>query len=197
MVNYRKAMDKLFVSRVRIKLLKYFLENPDVPIHLRGAVRELKEEINAVRRELIRLEETQILKCEVRGNRKYYFLSQQAPFMEELRGIVYKSFGLGGEIIRNRNKLGEIKFAIITSNYYSGVSTMQHPVDLVIVGDLDMDLLNQIIDDHERAESREINYTVFSTGDFELRRKRRDAFVTELMLSPKIMLVGTQEELLL
>ena len=47
-----------------------------MPIHLRGAVREFNEEINAVRRELNRLEEAKILLTEKRGNRKYFVLNQ-------------------------------------------------------------------------------------------------------------------------
>lgn len=196
MINSRKAMENLFVSRVRIKLLKFFMMNPDVPVHLRGAVREMKEEINAVRRELMRLEEIKLLKTDTRGNRKYYVLNKQGPFVEELRGIVFKTFGLGGELLRNMSKLGDIKFGILTGAYLTGIDTASHPVDLVLIGDVNTDEMNKLIASFEQKEQREINYTVFSLNEFELRKKRKDNFVIELLLGPKLMLMGTHEELI-
>lgn len=195
MLNTRKAMDKLFVSRVRIKLLHHFMTHQDVPVHLRGAVRELKEEINAVRRELTRLEEIKLLRSEVRGNRKYYMLNKQGPFVEELSAIVHKTFGLGGELVRNQMKLGDIKFAILTQSYTNGLQLGSHNVDLVLIGSVEMKVLEEIVAEVEKKENREINYTVLKYTDFDIRKRRRDSFVTELLLSPKILVVGTQEEL--
>lgn len=194
-MNPRKAMDKLFVSRVRIKLLRHFLENPDTPIHLRGSVREIDEEINAVRRELIRLEEVKLIRSDRRGNRKYYLLNQDGPFIQELRGIIYKTFGLGGAIIKRQSKLGDIRFAILTGNYYTGISNMEHPVDLVLIGNPEMDELEKLIKEQEKKEAREINYTVFTPKDFDLRKRRSDSFVIELLVAPKLMLIGTISEL--
>ncbi len=196
MQNTRKAVDMLFVSRVRIKLLKYFFTQPDVPVHLRGAVRELKEEINAVRRELMRLEEIKVLKSEARGNRKYYMLSRQAPFYEELRGMVFKTFGLGGDLLRNLPKLGKIDFIILTGLYLNGTSLSGHQVDMVVIGDVELEELNRIVGEYETKEEKEINYTVFSAKDFELRKRRKDSFVLELLLGPKLMLLGTHEDLI-
>ena len=53
-------------SKVRIKVLKLFLSDVSEMYHVRGIVRETKEEINAVRRELGRLEKAGFLKKESR-----------------------------------------------------------------------------------------------------------------------------------
>ena len=196
MINTRKAMENLFVSRVRIKLMQHFLSNQDIPIHLRAAVREMKEEINAVRRELNRLEEIKILKSETRGNRKYYMLNKQGPFVDELTGIVYKTFGLGGDVIRNQQKLGDVSFAILSDSYMTGVVSVEHHVDLTLIGDVNMKELQSMILETEKREDREINYTVLKLSDFETRKKRRDGFVMDLLLGKKLMLIGSYEELI-
>ena len=49
-------LKNLFISKVRISILTVFLSNINTPYHVRGLVRMLDEEINAVRRELINLE---------------------------------------------------------------------------------------------------------------------------------------------
>src|SRR3990172_5465532 len=116
-----KSLNYVFISKVRIKALKFFVFNPDVPIHLRGAVRELKEEINAVRRELGRLEEIDFLRTESKGNRKYYSLNQDFAFVTEFMGIFHKTFGLGGLLTAAKDKLGEVQFVILTSSFTKGI----------------------------------------------------------------------------
>jgi DNA-binding transcriptional ArsR family regulator len=94
MNSREKSLELLFVSKVRIKALKYFLLNPTTQIHLRAAVRQFDEEINAVRRELMRFEKMGLLKVESKGNKKYFKLNLDHPFINELLGIVHKSSGL-------------------------------------------------------------------------------------------------------
>lgn len=196
MYNPRKAMDSLFVSRVRIKLLQYFFTHSGEPVHLRAAVRELKEEINAVRRELVRMEEIKLLKVDTRGNRKYYTLSSEGPFLEELRAIVLKTFGVGGEILKNIAKLGQIDFVMLLGNYIDPELKAANALDLVIIGEVDLNQLTPIISEQEKKLEREINYTVLSSQDFHLRKRRRDAFVTDLLLSPKVLVYGDSNSLL-
>jgi len=50
------------------------------------------------------------------------------------------------------------------------------------------------VQEAERKLNREINYTVLRTGDFLLKKKRRDAFIMQLMQTNKIMLVGNLDD---
>ena len=194
MHNLTNSLNHLFISKVRIKALKYFLFNPDVPIHLRGAVRELKEEINAVRRELARLEEIGFIRSEARGNRKYFTLNSDYPFWVELLGMMHKSFGLGGEILQNLSKIGDVQFAILSGSF-THIGKSHHNVDLVMIGQIDVNVLAPIVSEAETKLGREINYTVMKLSEFILRKKRRDAFIMDLLISNKIVLVGKPEEL--
>ncbi|KXK25806.1 MAG: hypothetical protein TR69_WS6001001412 [candidate division WS6 bacterium OLB20] len=195
MAKLTKSLNYLFISKVRIKCIKYFLFNPDVPIHLRGAVRELKEEINAVRRELTRLEEISYIKAEVRGNRKYFSLNYEYDFLNELLGMFHKTFGLGGALRSNEAKLGDIQFAVLTDAYIKGNRLGGQDVDLVVVGQVDLNVLGEIVDEAEKKLGREINYTVLKGSEFVLRKKRRDAFVTELLIRDKVVVIGNSSDL--
>lgn len=191
-----KSLNYLFISKVRIKCVKYFLFNPDVPIHLRGAVRDFKEEINAVRRELTRLEEIKLIKSESRGNRRYFVLNTEYEFLPELKGMFHKTFGLGGALRSNADKLGELQYAILTDAFVSGNKLGSQDVDLVIIGNIDLQTLADIISDAEKKLGREINYTVLKGSEFILRKKRRDAFVTELLMREKIVVFGNPSDLI-
>jgi hypothetical protein len=196
-MSYQKEIIKhLFISKVRIKALKYFFFHPDTPIHLRGAVRELGEEINAVRRELTRLERIKLLNTEKRGNRKYFYLDKNFPFYAELLSVFHKSYGLGGELVRNQAKLGDVRFALLTNAFTRGVRSGVHNIDLVLIGQVNLTELGPIVERAEKQIGKEINYTVLKNSEFQLQKKRRDAFITELMFGSKIMLLGDEEEFL-
>ena len=190
-----KNLDYLFISKVRIKTLKYFLFNPENPLHLRGLVRELKEEINAIRRELNRLEEVGFVRAEARGNRKFFILNKDYVFLDELMGLFHKSFGVGGALLNDIGKLGEINFIILTGSFTYFVAPNKDIIDLVVIGNVNVETLTQIVGEAEKKLNREINYTVMKNSDFLLKKKRRDVFVMQLLLSKKILIAGNFEEL--
>lgn len=190
-------MDYLFISKVRIKILQLFYLHPDVPYHIRGVVREIDEEINAVRRELLRLEEIKLLKSEKKGNRLYFSILDTFPFFSEIQSIIYKTFGLGGEIIRSTKELGDVKFAFLTKSYTKGIKEGGQDIDLLLIGKVNVSALSAAVARAERQTGREINYTVLKQSEFVLRKKRRDAFITSLLQGSKIMLIGDEDDLVL
>lgn len=196
MYSARKTLEMVFISKVRIKALKYFMLYPHQPIHLRAAVREFNEEINAVRRELERLETVGVLNVEQKGNRKYFQVNANHPFYTPMSALIHKSYGLGGDIVNNINKLGKIELAILTNSFTQGINQGLYKVDLMIVGDIDLDTLGEIVAKNEQRFGRDIHYTVLKPGEFGLRKKRKDNFVMEILLQPKVVLIGKEEDLI-
>ena len=70
----------LFISKTRVKLLETFLSDPTQMYHVRDLVRKTGDEINAVRRELARMEVLGLVKKEPRGNRLYYWFRHDYQF---------------------------------------------------------------------------------------------------------------------
>ena len=97
-------LEDFITSKVRIEILELFFSNPSEMYHVRGVVREIKEEINAVRRELARLEKAAILAKENRGNRVYYWPREDYPMFEDLLSMVAKTTGIGAQIVENKTK---------------------------------------------------------------------------------------------
>src|SRR3989344_4423476 len=100
----------LFISKTRVKLLQVFLSNPGRIFYVRELVRAVGEQINAVRAELARMERVGMLISELRANRKFHGFRKDYVYFDELTRLVSKSTGLGGAIIKERNKLGKIRF---------------------------------------------------------------------------------------
>ena len=179
-----------------MKILQLFLSNLHEMYHVRGIVREIKEEINAVRRELENLEGVGILKKEPRGNRVYYYLRPEYQFYGDLLSMVAKATGLGYSIIANHNKIGKIAFVMFSGRFTRGKPRKREDdVDILVVGDIVLPELATIIRTEESKRGKEINYTVMGRDELEFRKKRRDPFLLGILAGSRTMIIGDEEEL--
>ncbi len=185
----------LMVSKVRVKLLQTFLYQPDEIFYVRQLVRKVDEEINAVRRELARMEKARMVKKEPRGNRLYYYFNCDHSLYEDLLSMVHKTIGLGKEIIKHRVKLGRIKLAMFSGRFARRLPTEEGSVDLLVVGEVNIQVLAKLIRAEEKKLNREINYTSMTKKEFDFRKKRRDPFLQGILLGSRIMIIGGQEDL--
>jgi DNA-binding transcriptional ArsR family regulator len=140
----------LITSKSRIKLLTVFLLEPSEMYHVRELVRRTEDEINAVRRELAYLEKNGILEKEPRANRVYYSLSKNYPYYFDLLTIGAKIIGLGFDIIKNKSKLGKIKFAMFSGRFARRLPKQADSVDLLLVGTVVLPELALIIKNEEK-----------------------------------------------
>lgn len=188
-------LNDLIISRVRVKILELFFSNPGIIYHVREIVRRTDEEINAVRRELSHLEKKGIMSKEHRANRLFYLLRKDYPIYYDLMELIVKTTGMGGDIIKNRPKLGKVKFAMISGKFGRNLKKNANEVDLLLVGKVVLPEINQIVRAEEVRREKEINYTVMSEEEFEFRKNRRDPFVLEILKGSRIMVIGDEEEL--
>ncbi|MEJ2348039.1 MAG: hypothetical protein P8Y17_02450 [Patescibacteria group bacterium] len=189
-------LSDIITSKVRIKVLELFLSDITEMYHVRGIAREIKEEINAVRRELERLEKAGILKKEPRGNRLYYWPRNDYPFYGDLLSMVTKTTGLGAAIIESKNKLGKISFLMFSGKFARRKTRKKdEEVDILVVGEVELSELANLIRVEESKRNKEINYTVMSREEFEFRKKRRDPFLLSILSGSRVMVIGDQEDL--
>lgn len=186
----------LITSKSRVKLLQVFLENPSEMYHVRELVRRTNDEINAVRRELSFLEKKGILVKEPRANRVYYSFSKVYPFHYDLLALGAKIIGLGAEILRNRVKLGKVKFAMFSGKFVRRMRKDSDEVDFLIVGTVVIPELALLIKSEEKRLGMEINYTVMSEDEFNFRKRRRDPFILSVLTGSRVMLIGDEETML-
>lgn len=186
----------IITSKVRVKILDLYFSDVKEMYHVRGIVREIKEEINAVRRELERLENAGILKREDRGNRVYYYLNTEYGFYGDLLSMVCKTTGLGSDIIQNKNKIGKISLVMFSGKFVRKKDRRRDDsVDALVVGEVVLPELTALIRKEESKRGKEINYTVMSRDELEFRKKRRDPFLQEILLGSRIMIIGDEDSL--
>lgn len=190
------TLEDIITSKVRIKVIELFFSDLTEMYHVRGIVRQTKEEINAVRRELERLEKAGILKNEKRGNRLYYWARDDYEFFGELLGMVSKTTGLGAEIINNKSKIGKLNYVMFSGGFARRKERKKEDdVDILVVGDVVLPELANLIRVEESKRGEEINYTVMSREEFEFRKKRRDPFLLGILSGSRTMIIGDEESL--
>lgn len=191
------TLHDLVVSKVRVKVIEAFFQQPDEMLYVRELTRMINEEINAVRRELDRLLECGLIKSEQRGNRLYYSLNKRYLFFQELQQITAKSTGLGRKLRRLRRKLGTIEYVMFSGRFIRGLKPTHDEVDILIVGDVVLSELEALMKEEQVRVNRELNYAVFSLEEFEFRKARRDPFVMEILYDSRVMVIGSEDEFVL
>lgn len=186
----------LITSKSRVKLLNVFLSYPSDMFHVRELVRRTGDEINAVRRELAFLEKKGILTREPRANRVYYYLSKSYAFYFDFLKIGSKTIGLGEAILKNKVKMGKVKYAMFSGRFARRLPKGPEEVDLLVVGSIVLPELALLVRDEEKRLDTEINYTVMTEEEFEFRKKKRDPFIHEILFGSRVMIIGDEESML-
>lgn len=166
-------------------------------VHVREIVRKVDEEINAVRRELAHLEKAGIVSKEHRANRLFYTFRRDYPLYEDLLRLINKTAGLGGDIVRNKPKLGKVKYALISGRFIKGLPKKSSTdVDLLLVGTIVLPELANLVKTEESRRGVELNYTVMTEEEFEFRKSRKDPFVLSILSASRLVIIGDEEELI-
>ena len=189
------SLKNLFVSQVRVDMLKLFLLNPGKGWHVRGIARKVGAEINAVRRELSNLTAVGLLRKNPQKNRLYYTVREDFPLFNEVLGLIVKEGGLGRALTRG-GTLSEAKLAFISIPYLRGRVADPDEIDLLLVGRVPAAKVAKIIKDEEKRRGHEVNYTILTESEFESLKKRRDPFLLSTIFQPKVILTSGAEEYL-
>lgn len=189
-------LNDIITSKVKVKVLELFFSNINEMYHVRGIVRQIGEEINAVRLVLGKFEKEGLIKKEPRGNRIYYWPRSDHPFFGDLLSMVAKTTGLGAKIIEERRKIGSVSFVMFSGDFVRlAKRKVEDVVDVLVVGDIVLPELASIIRIEESKRGTEINYTVMSRDEFTFRKKRRDPFLQGILAENRVMIIGSEDDL--
>jgi DNA-binding transcriptional ArsR family regulator len=183
-------------SKARRKILALFFHNLTENYYLRKIVRDVDEEVNAVKRELDILSEGKILHKEKRLNKVFYTLNKNYIFFDDFLHIFAKTTPLAEDLFKNISRIGKVKFIALSTKYIKRQPIKEDEIYLLFVGVMVVPEIVYIVGEAEKSFGREINYTVMTEEEFAFRKKNNDPFIWRFLKSPKILLVGSEEELL-
>jgi DNA-binding transcriptional ArsR family regulator len=181
--------DSLFGSKTRVKLLGLFLSNPGHAFFVRELTRKIDEQINSVRRELLNLKSIGLVTTYNKKGKSYYEVNTRFEFYAELKKIFSntdKNMSEEDRLASALRRSGNVQYAALMGSFV-GDQTSQ--IDLFIVGEIDKRKLKPALSELEKEIGREANYTIMSEQEYEDRSMLFDRFLTEIMSSPKKVVV--------
>jgi predicted nucleotidyltransferase len=188
-------LSTLFSSRVREKVLAAFFLSPGEGHNAWELARSLGENYSAVWKELVLLERVGILTSEQKGKTKDYYIDKSCPIEPELRSIVLKTEGAGEVIKEKLQEVGRVKDAFIYGSYASGEADSRSDLDLMIIGEINLDQLASVISDLEKELKLPINYVIYSEEEWIEKKEVKDPFWENALSAPKIWLIGGEDAL--
>jgi len=189
-------LEELFSSQARVAILKLLLLNGDGRFYLREIATLTEQPVQAVQRELPKLERIGLLDHTVHGNRKYYQVNRDCPIFPELKSIFLKTVGLGDALRQYLSKeVGSIEVALIYGSYARGEESIASDVDLFVVGTINARDLSAGLAKARSELSRDINPVMMTPQEFRAKATAQNHFVLSLLEQPKTFLVGNAEDL--
>ena len=170
-------LDLLITSKTKINLLLKFFLNPETSAHLRGLATEFNESTNGVRVELNRLTEVGLLESSQNGKTIFYKANTHHSLYPEIHSIVLKYLGIDQMVEDIVKKFGELEIALISGDYAKGIDSGL--IDLVLVGDINKNFLQDLVDKTEALIGRKIRTLVTNREEFN---KLQEKFAKDKVL---------------
>lgn len=193
-MKIQTSLKYLLVSQTRLKLINVLFYSPNEIFYVRQLVRLVDEEINSVRRELENLKKASLVNFEWRGNRLYYWANQQSPLFTNLLTIANQDSGLGLKLQAKSENIGSIKLVFYSYKFLIGNKKSPDDIDVIIVGNVSFNEVENYLKQEEKVRGHEINYMVMDKNEFILRKQKRDQFIIDFFLNCPIAIIGDLKE---
>jgi glutaredoxin-related protein len=176
---------KLFGSRSRVKLLEKLVIEDTVSrsttgFFIRELCRDTDEQINAVRRELMNLENLGILKSYEQNKKKYYMMNRSCPIYEQIKDMYLKSYNVMNPIkdfFKWRKNLDLVTISESILDFRN--ETTNNIVDIFIIGELDKIEFNNFLE--KTFFGKKVKYAIMSITDFTNRLEYNDKLVLSIL----------------
>ena len=188
-------LPNLLSSKVRQKLFRLYFSQTNRRYYLRELERLLGEPVGNIRRELLRWSKAGLFLREKVGNLTYYSLNKSFPLYEELRTIVSKTIGIEYILKEGLKGIESIVVAIIYGSVASGEDTGNSDIDVLLIGNPDMDELVNNVQEMEKELGREINYVLYAPEEFKRKKEARNTFIIDALRNPKVFIIGEEHDL--
>ena len=178
-------------------LLRLLFGHADRRFYQRQIIRRIGLGSGTVQRDLEQLTRAGILTRTEEGRQTYYQVNRACPVFDELHGLIRKTFGIA-QVLQNalRPLSGKARIAFIYGSIATGTETAASDVDVMVVGEhISMHDVVSVLAEVQRDLGREVNPSVYRTGEFCRKLAEGQHFLSSVVASPKIFLIGDESEL--
>lgn len=192
-----RVAEALF-GKTRRNILSLLFGRPDERFYMRQVARMTGASVAAVQHELARLTTAQLVVRTPEGKQVYYRANTESPVFNEIRGLMDKTVGAVAVVRSTLSRLageGRIDIAFIYGSVASGTYEAVSDVDVMIIGEIKLSEIIPALRVAQDRLGREINPTIYPGEELRMRLTDREHFVTQVMDGPKIILIGSENDL--
>jgi len=185
---------ELLSSRARAEIFRLLFSGAGEELHVREIERRSGLNDSTLRQELRKLVRLELVQSRRDSNRVYYRAKTESPLYPEIRNLVLKTSGLS-DVLKSALMDKRIRVAFVFGSIARGEETAGSDVDLMVIGHLGLRDLSGLLSGIEEKIGREVNPHVLREEEFRKRIRAKEHFVSSVMETPKIFIIGSQREL--
>jgi predicted nucleotidyltransferase len=185
---------ELLSSRARAEIFRLLFSGTGEELHVREIERRSGLNDSTLRQELRKLTRLDVVRSRRDSNRVYYRAKTENPLYPEIRNLVLKTSGLA-DILKSALADKRIRVAFVFGSVARGEEKAGSDVDLMVIGQLGLRDLSGLLSGVEEKIGREVNPYVLQEAEFRKRVRTKEHFVSQVMESSKLFIIGSPHEL--
>lgn len=196
-----QALEKLFESVAKVRMLRLFMHNPEESFILSDVIQRAQVRGRVVRKELHKLIQAGVVKSKIakltiqgkRGPRykkaTVFYVNREFSLLPELRDLVVKSsVASRKKLLQQVKGLGRVKLAVLSGVF---VSSENARTDILIVGDdIKKGRLENFLAHTESELGKSVQHTLMDTEEFRYRLDMYDRFLRDILEYPHEKLIN-------
>jgi predicted nucleotidyltransferase len=190
------SLARALFGATRQAVLSLLFGHPDQRFYQRQIIQRIGLGSGTVQRELQNLVLGGVLVRTVEGRQTYFQVNRQSPIFGELQSIVRKTLGVSQVLREALSKLGRrIKVAFVYGSIATGKETSVSDIDVLIIGGVSLMDVVSATANSQRDLGREVNPSIYPVAEFCRKLAAGQHFITSVVESPKIFLIGNEQQL--
>ena len=187
--------DVLF-GQTRRSVLALLYGHSDEAFYLRQIARRIGTSVGAVQREVRQLSDAGLIGRNAQGNQVLYRANAKSPVFRELKSLIIKTAGVRDVIAEALFPLRDrIRVAFVYGSIARQEEKAESDVDLMVVGRATFREVVTHLQAAQKKLGREVNPTVYSVAEFRRKRRAGNHFLTRVLESKKLFVLGDEREL--
>jgi uncharacterized protein len=187
-------LGEILSSNGRAEIFRLLFGVDRKELHLREIERRSGFAIRTVRQEASKLLRLGLIQERRDGNRVYFKANIEHPLFGDICNLVMKTSGLV-DVIQKALDGTDISFAFVFGSIAAGKQKPESDIDLFVVGRISLRGLSKLLKNASNKLGREINSNVMTEEEFGKRIQQKEHFVSSVLESPKLMIIGNENEL--
>jgi predicted transcriptional regulator len=201
-----EILSKLFGSSARVKVMKLFLSNEEIPFDNAEISKRTKVALSVLRRELNLLEKTGLIKKKVfykeveqkqrkkKGQKKAdvkiikkktsgWILNDKFPYLVPMQNLLVNMTSFtSSSVLKKFSGAGKLKLVLLSGVF---IQNSDSRIDILVVGDsMKVSYIEKAVAVLESEIGKELRYVVLGTDDFKYRLNIYDKLVRDILDYP-------------